>query len=191
MLQVAEQELLTIPLSLPRGVWKGRAMQEGKGHTVDSLCLFSAGSAKPASDLQDSFNPSRSHFYWRMSYMWTFPDTLWKGNEKQVSHFKIWTGLFLPSGGLTVLETENHSKHEHNTFGKKSGWRTERGRDDQKHTGKKAKKSREGRLELSVQTHSFFLHVCDTWQDNSTTSGYLQMIFKRQLHWPKKVIIQV
>lgn len=173
MLQVPQQQLLTIPLSLPCGVWKGRAMQEGSGHTADSLCLFTAGSLWLAGQLQSQAASVPLLLKNVTSYMWTFPDISWKGNEKQVLHFKIWTGLFLASDGLTVLEIENHSKYEHYRFGKKRGWRTERGRDDQKHTGKEVKKSREGRLELSVQTHSFFLHVCDTWQDNFTTSGYL------------------
>lgn len=54
--QVAEQELLTISLSLPCGVWKGRTMQESNSDNADSLCSLTAGSAAPTSGLQGSFS---------------------------------------------------------------------------------------------------------------------------------------
>lgn len=38
--------------------------------------------------------------------------------------------FLLASGGLPVLEFENHSKYELYRFGKKKGWGTEKGRDD-------------------------------------------------------------
>lgn len=57
IVQAAEQEqLLTIPLSLPRGVWKGRTTQESDSHNADSLRSLTAGSAEPTSGLQGSFS---------------------------------------------------------------------------------------------------------------------------------------
>lgn len=41
MIQAAEQELLTIPLSLACGAWKGRTMQESSSHTAGSTELTS------------------------------------------------------------------------------------------------------------------------------------------------------
>lgn len=176
IVQAAEQEqLLTIPLYLPRGVWKGRTMQESDSHNADSLRSLTAGSAEPTSGLQGSFSHKQVSLLVNnvTSNIWTFPDISWKGKEKQASHFKIRRGVF-PScftwptspwiwksqqiRALWIWEEKGLGDRE------RKGWLK---------THRQGGREKQGRETEAVSANPFILHVCDTWQDNFSASGYL------------------